>query len=65
MMQCLYCERTSEEIPLIPFVYKGKEYHVCTGHLPMLLHKPQMFEGKLQDAGVWSEGEEHHHHHHD
>lgn len=62
-MKCLYCERTSQEIPLIPFNYKGQDYHVCTAHLPMLLHKPEMFEGKLADAGKWSEGEEHHHHH--
>ena len=62
-MACLYCERSSEEIPLIPFTYKGQDYYVCTGHLPMLLHKPEMFEGKLPDAGKWSSGEDDHHHH--
>ncbi len=61
-MKCLYCERTSEEIPLIPFKYKEQDYHVCTNHLPMLLHKPEMFEAKLPGAGKWSSGEGHHHH---
>lgn len=63
-MNCLYCERSSDEVPLIPFEYKEEAYYICTAHLPMLLHKPEMFAGKLKDAGsTWSEGEEHHHDH--
>ncbi len=63
MNQCVLCDRTSEEVPLIAFEYKGDGYFVCTGHLPMLLHKPEMFEGKLKDAGQgWSEGEGQDHH---
>jgi hypothetical protein len=51
-------------VPLIPFEYYGQEYRICTAHLPMLLHKPEMFEGKLVDAGKnWSgDGENHHEH---
>lgn len=62
-MKCQYCDRTSDEIPLIPFAFKGEDYAVCTAHLPMLLHKPEMFAGKLPDAGKWSSGEGHDHHH--
>jgi hypothetical protein len=63
MNQCVLCERNSEEVPLIAFEYKGEDYFVCTGHLPTLLHKPEMFEGKLKNVGQgWSEGEGHHHH---
>ncbi len=63
-MKCVFCERNSQEVPLIPFEYQGQEYRICTAHLPMLLHKPEMFEGKLADAGKnWSEGDSHHDHH--
>ena len=63
-MKCVLCERTSEEVPLIPFEYHGQEYRVCTAHLPMLLHKPELFEGKLVDAGKnWSgDGDSQHEH---
>jgi hypothetical protein len=50
MNQCVLCERNSEEVPLIAFEYKGEDYFVCTGHLPTLLHKPEMFEGKLKNV---------------
>ena len=60
-MKCVFCDRTSEEVPLIPFEYKGADYRICTAHLPMLLHKPEMFVGKLSDAGKkWSDGDDHH-----
>jgi hypothetical protein len=62
-MTCVFCERPSDQVPLIPFEYKGQDYRICTAHLPMLLHKPELFEGKLADAGKnWSSGEENHHH---
>jgi hypothetical protein len=62
-MKCVFCERTNEEVPLIVFEYKEQEHRICTAHLPMLLHKPEMFEGKLADAGKnWSEGDSHHDH---
>lgn len=61
-MNCLYCERSSDEVPLITFEYKEEAYYICTAHLPILLHKPELFAGKLKDAGsTWSEGGEHHH----
>jgi hypothetical protein len=62
-MNCVYCERSSEEVPLIAFDYRGREYRICTAHLPMLLHKPQMLEGKLADAGKDWSAEDHDHDH--
>ena len=60
MSKCILCEKTSEEIPLIPFVYKDEQYYVCTAHLPSLLHKPEIFAGKLANAGKdWSGEHEH------
>ena len=60
MSKCVLCEKTSEEIPLIPFEYKGEHFYVCTAHLPSLLHKPEIFAGKLADAGKDWTGEHHH-----
>lgn len=61
-MKCVYCERSEEQVPLIPFHYRGEVFMICTAHLPMLLHKPELFADKLPQAGEnWSDGEEHPH----
>ncbi len=60
-MKCVYCEKDSDQVPLIPIEYKGETYHICTGHLPILLHKPEMFEGKLPDVDGWQKAEHHGH----
>ena len=60
MNTCLLCEKSSDEIPVIAFKYKGQGYHVCTAHLPALLHEPEKFADKIADAGKdWTA--EHHH----
>lgn len=45
--ECLYCQRTAEEIPLITIQYRGKEYFICPQHLPILIHKPEQLVGLL------------------
>jgi hypothetical protein len=63
MKKCVLCEKSSGEIPVISFEYQGSEYGVCTAHLPALLHKPELFEGKLADAGkAWTDQDHHHDH---
>ncbi|MCI0520550.1 MAG: hypothetical protein L0Z70_09880 [Chloroflexi bacterium] len=37
---CLYCNRTSHEIPLLSIQYRGEEHFICPQHLPILIHKP-------------------------
>jgi hypothetical protein len=49
-MKCLVCEQTSEEVPLISLNYGGKEYHICPGHLPILIHHPEQLINKLPGA---------------
>ena len=49
-MKCLVCEQTSEEVPLITLNYAGKEYHICPGHLPILIHHPEQLVSKLPGA---------------
>jgi hypothetical protein len=48
-IQCLYCERTDEEVPLIQFVFKGEHHFICNQHLPLLLHNPKELACKLPD----------------
>jgi hypothetical protein len=58
--QCAYCDRTSQEIPLLQLRYKDKESWICPQHLPVLIHKPQNLVGKLPGAEKLSP-EEHTH----
>jgi hypothetical protein len=49
---CLVCERTADEIPLIPFRYRGTDRFICPQHLPTLIHDP----GRLADVLPGAEG---------
>ena len=42
---CIVCKATSNEMPLISFKFKGKKHHICSQHIPILIHKA----GQLQD----------------
>jgi hypothetical protein len=44
---CIYCDRTSNEVPLIAIQYRGKEFWICPQHLPVLIHQPARLAGKL------------------
>jgi len=37
--KCIICKTDSNEVPLIQFVFKGSTYHICTQHIPVLIHK--------------------------
>ncbi len=45
--QCVYCERDSTEVPLITLTFGGKQLHICTQHLPVLIHDPSQLAAKL------------------
>jgi hypothetical protein len=44
---CLYCERTSDEVPLVTILYRGSHVFICPEHLPILIHKPAQLADKL------------------
>jgi hypothetical protein len=44
---CIYCERTSGEVPLIPFIYQDTQAWICPQHLPVLIHQPARLADKL------------------
>jgi hypothetical protein len=44
---CLYCDQTSEEMPLIRLAFQGHDLWICPQHLPLLIHDPDKLTGKL------------------
>lgn len=48
--RCVNCERTVEQVPLIPLEHREGATYICPQCLPILIHKPQMLVGKLINA---------------
>ena len=49
-INCVYCDRSSEEVPLISMTFKKQELKICPQHLPILIHDPAQLIGKLPGA---------------
>ena len=47
---CLVCKRTSDEIPVVSFRYKGSDLFICPQHLPILIHDPTKLAEVLPGA---------------
>lgn len=50
MNNCLNCNRSETEIPLINLSYRKETLYICPHCLPVLIHKPQNLAGKLEGA---------------
>lgn len=48
--RCLFCQRDTNETPLIPLEYRGGRTWICPQHLPVLIHDPQRLTGMLPGA---------------
>ena len=48
--QCLACQRSSDEVPLIALEFQGQKYWICPQDFPTLIHQPQKLVGKLPGA---------------
>lgn len=59
--KCLYCERTSAEVPILVFEYRDDTYGICPQHLPVLIHKPEQLAQKLPGAESFGPSEGHDH----
>ncbi len=44
---CLYCDQSSDRVPLLSFEFQGQKYWICPQHLPILIHKPSQLASKL------------------
>ena len=60
VQQCLNCNRTENQIPLVTLRYQGEAAFVCSQCMPVLIHQPEMLVGKLSGAEKLS-GAPHHH----
>jgi len=49
-IKCLYCNRDSQQVPLINLNYRDGEYWICPQHLPILLHSPAKLADVLPGA---------------
>lgn len=58
---CLYCQRSSDQVPLIALHYQETRAWICPQHLPILIHKPAQLAGKLPGAANLSPPEGHGH----
>ena len=47
---CLNCNRSENEIPLVTLTYTSKPAYICSFCLPLLIHQPQQLIGKLEGA---------------
>lgn len=45
--QCLVCNRTELQVPLIQLQYGGRAFWICPQHFPILIHNPEQLAGKL------------------
>ena len=58
--KCIYCERTSDEVPLLAMRHRGQALWICPQHLPILIHKPAQLADKLPGAqNLTPEGHDH------
>lgn len=48
--QCVACNRTGKQVPLLTLDYQDRKFWICPQHLPMLIHDPQSLIGKLPGA---------------
>lgn len=45
--ECLSCEKSENETPLVPMYFANKETYICPACLPTLIHKTEMLDDKL------------------
>ena len=55
----MVCRKSSEEIPLISFQYKGTGLWICPQHLPVLIHDPAKLAGLLPGAESFEPADHH------
>jgi len=48
--QCVFCQASSDDLPLIALRYQESDFYICPSHLPLLIHKPQTLMGLLPGA---------------
>lgn len=47
---CIFCNRGSDQTPILTLEYQGGTFRICAQHLPVLIHNPQELIGMLPGA---------------
>ena len=45
--KCIICQADSNTMPLLQFVFKENTYHICSQHVPVLIHNSGQLEHLL------------------
>lgn len=45
--KCLICQVTQDQMPLLNFDFKGNQYHICSQHIPVLIHQAHKLSNLL------------------
>lgn len=61
MTNCLNCNASESEKPLLTIKFQGKELYICPQCMPVLIHKPAKLAGKLPGAEKFGPPAEHGH----
>lgn len=48
--KCLFCEKTSHEVPLVNITYQEQPLWICSQHLPILIHETEKLADHLNAA---------------
>jgi hypothetical protein len=51
-IQCLSCDRTDAQAPLVGLRFAGRARWICSACLPKLIHRPEELADKLAGADV-------------
>jgi hypothetical protein len=54
--ECLVCQASSQDVPLVTLTYRDEAVYVCAQHLPVLIHHPERLVGLLPGAENWPVG---------
>ncbi len=44
---CVVCQANSDEKPILAFEFREKTYHICTQHIPVLIHNAEELQSIL------------------
>jgi len=50
LKNCLSCNSSENEIPLVTLTYSSKPAYICSHCLPLLIHHPEQLIGRLKGA---------------
>ena len=48
--RCVFCERGSDEVPIVSIEFRASTFGICPQHLPILIHDPSQLVGRLEGA---------------